>query len=158
MCTCISYSIIYGSHSTNTITTTTKKLNHLTTTTTINTNNHSLAIFPLTALPHYHHHTHSLAIILFSLPTALPTQGPSSSGVRLHQARTMLDRAAAVLDRLDRRLQVAPSTDSTPDNEKTPGTSQVSQDGDGTFTKCSNFYLYLFISCIKEFYKVGLSD
>lgn len=45
--------------------------------------------------------------------------------MRLHQARTMLDRAAAVLDRLDRRLQVLPSVGSTPDSEKTPVAGQV---------------------------------
>lgn len=37
----------------------------------------------------------------------------------------MLDRAAAVLDRLDRRLQVLPSVGSTPDSEKTPVAGQV---------------------------------
>ncbi|XP_066951680.1 large proline-rich protein BAG6 isoform X3 [Macrobrachium rosenbergii] len=60
------------------------------------------------------------------VPTA---QGPSSSGVRLHQARSMLDRAAAVLDQLDQRLGTrqgtAASSQSTPENEQSASGEQT---------------------------------
>ncbi|XP_068228771.1 large proline-rich protein BAG6-like isoform X2 [Palaemon carinicauda] len=60
------------------------------------------------------------------VPTA---QGPSSSGVRLHQARSMLDKAAAVLDQLDQRLGsrqgAAASSQSTPENEQSGSGEQT---------------------------------
>ncbi|KAG7161488.1 Large proline-rich protein BAG6-like [Homarus americanus] len=60
-----------------------------------------------------------------------PTQGPSSSGVRLHQARTMLDRASAVLDQLDQRLHLGEETirsaESTPDSDQAASVSQAAE-------------------------------
>ncbi|KAK8749785.1 hypothetical protein OTU49_015541, partial [Cherax quadricarinatus] len=61
-----------------------------------------------------------------------PTQGPSSSGVRLNQARTMLDRASAVLDQLDQRLRLGeetiPSAESTPDSDQAASVAEPVRD------------------------------
>nr|XP_027237512.1 uncharacterized protein LOC113828695 isoform X5 [Penaeus vannamei] len=84
---------------------------------------------------HHHHHirrqpgVEGAQVLLGSFvvpednePIVPPTQGPSSSGVRLHQARTMLERASNVLDQMDRRLgsgeERTPSTESTSDNDQ----------------------------------------
>ncbi|XP_071529720.1 uncharacterized protein [Panulirus ornatus] len=96
---------------------------------------------------HYHHHHHrrqqapeGAQVLLGSFvvpednePIVPPTQGPSSSGVRLHQARTMLDRAAVVLDQLDRRLHLGeamtPSAESSPDSEQAVSVNQMEGQG-----------------------------
>lgn len=82
---------------------------------------------------HNHHHHHHRRQPPSEVPTA---QGPSSSGVRLHQARSMLDRAAAVLDQLDQRLSLrdganASSVQSTPENEPVTSSEQQTAETGG---------------------------
>ncbi|KAK7068511.1 Large proline-rich protein bag6, partial [Halocaridina rubra] len=61
------------------------------------------------------------------VPTA---QGPSSSGVRLHQARSMLEKASTVLDQLDEHLGLGIDTNlpqSTNESAAVASTDQASE-------------------------------